>query len=295
MPTTVIEYRPPYDVDAMLNFLGRRCIAGVEMVDLSTRTYSRTVTLQQQGKRHAGWFSARFLNDGTNGLCAVEITISPSLADARPTVLARVREVLDLDADPQAINAAMGGSFPGCEGMRVPGTADGFELAVRAVLGQQITVAAARTLAARLVTQWGPDVQTPFAGLNRVFPSAQTLAAASAQTLGELGMVRQRQKALLGLADAVATGRLPLHAGADVQTTLQALQTIAGIGPWTANYIAMRALRWPDAFVAGDVALQKALGVRTGSASASARAAEQASAAWRPWRSYAVIRAWSRL
>jgi AraC family transcriptional regulator of adaptative response / DNA-3-methyladenine glycosylase II len=123
--------------------------------------------------------------------------------------------------------------------------------------------------------------------MTHLFPAPAVLAAASGETLGSLGIVRQRQSAIVAIAQAVASGALQLHAGADVPATLLQLKALPGIGDWTAQYIAMRALRWPDAFPAGDVALQKALGVAT------ARAAEAASQAWKPWRSYAVLRAWS--
>lgn len=287
------SYRPPYDVAAMLSFLARRCISGVEAVDMVQRSYTRTLRLQHGGCTLEGWFSARFFEPGSTAAHEVEITISESLSAALPPVLARVRALLDLDADPQAINARIGASFPGSEGLRVPGTVDGFELAVRAVLGQQVTVAAARTLTTRLVALLGTPVNTPHPGLNRCFPTAASLAQTTAANLGEMGIVRQRQQALLGLALSVVSGTLQLHPGADVDATMHALQELPGVGPWTANYIAMRALRWPDAFVAGDVALQNALGVRA--EKSPAKAAEAASAAWRPWRSYAVIRAWKML
>ncbi|HRA62885.1 MAG TPA: adenosine deaminase, partial [Burkholderiaceae bacterium] len=163
----------------------------------------------------------------------------------------------------------------------------------RAVLGQQITVAAARTLAQRLVQQWGEPIATPHSGLDRLFPSASALAVADAQMLGALGVVRQRQAAIQGLARAVADGQLRLAAGADVPATMAALKALPGIGDWTAHYIAMRALRWPDAFPSGDVALHKALGLQ--GQSQPARAAQALSQAWRPWRSYAVLRAWHSL
>jgi AraC family transcriptional regulator of adaptative response / DNA-3-methyladenine glycosylase II len=183
------------------------------------------------------------------------------------------------------------------EGQRVPGTLDGFELAVRAILGQQITIAAARTLTSRLVAHCGAALSTSFSGplaaLTHTFPSAERLATIPASELGELGIVRQRQQAICALAQAVVEGRIALHASVDIAATMAALHALPGIGAWTANYIAMRALRWPDAFVAGDVALQKALGVRD--AKHPAQAAETASLAWKPWRSYAVVRAWSLL
>jgi AraC family transcriptional regulator of adaptative response / DNA-3-methyladenine glycosylase II len=168
----------------------------------------------------------------------------------------------------------------------VPGTVDGFELAVRAVLGQQITVAAARTLGSRLVGRLRRGDRHAHRGPGPAVPTPAAIAAASGDALGQLGIVRQRQAAMQAIANEVASGRLALHAGADVPTTITALQALPGIGDWTAQYIAMRAMRWPDAFPSGDVALQKALGVTT-----AARPAE-ASQAWRPWRSYAVLRAW---
>lgn len=175
----------------------------------------------------------------------------------------------------------------------MPGCLDGFELAVRAILGQQITVAAARTLAARLVAQWGEPISTPWPPLQRLFPRPATLAAAPGEALGRLGIVRQRQAAIVALAQAVDQGQLDLQPHADVAASLAALRQLPGIGDWTAQYIAMRALRWPDAFPAGDVALHKALGLQ--GQPQPARAASHIAQAWRPWRSYGVIRAWDSL
>jgi len=275
-----LGYRPPYDTGAMLGFLGRRALRGMEAPD--GEGLVRTLRIVQGTQVHAGWLRLHF--DTTREHLALRV--SDSLAAVLPIVISRVRALLDLDAEPLAINAALNGHFPHGDGVRVPGTLDGFELAVRAVLGQQITVAAARTLGGRLVQAFGEPLATPFAGVDRLFPTPAALAAASGDALGQLGIVRQRQAALQALAREAAAGRLALHPGADVPATLHALQALPGIGDWTAQYIAMRALRWPDAFPAGDIALQKALGV------AGARAAAEASQAWRPWRSYAVLRAW---
>lgn len=282
-----LGYRPPYDVAAMLGFFKTRAIVGMEFVD--GNRLGRTLALDAGGQRHEGWIVAEF--DAAQP--QLVLRTSESLRGVLPLVIRRVRSAFDLDADPQAINARLHGSFPAGDGLRVPGSLSGYELAVRAVLGQQITVAAARTLAQRLVQRFGAPVQTPFPELNHAFPAAEVLAAAEGDALGQLGIVRQRQAAIVAIARAVVEGKVQLHPGADVQATVAALKELPGIGEWTAQYIAMRALRWPDAFPAGDVALHKALGVQQ--AKQPAREAEAASQAWKPWRSYAVIRAWSAL
>ena len=278
-----LGYRPPYDVREMLQFLQQRGIAGVEQIDQSTHTVARTLRLDDDTR---GWIACRFEPEQHR----VQVRVADSLAPQLPRVIARVRAWLDLDADPAAIHAVLGADFPALAGLRVPGTLDGFELAVRAVVGQQVTVAAARTLTTRLVERFGTPLATPIDGLTRLFPSPAALAAASGDELGQLGVVRQRQAAIHALAQAVSSGQIRLHAGADVAATMDALKALPGIGAWTADYIALRALRWPDAFPAGDVALQKALspdGQRL-----TARAAEGRAERWRPWRAYAVIRAW---
>ena len=185
--------------------------------------------------------------------------------------------------------------FPGSAGRRVPGALDSFAMAVRAVLGQQITVAAARTLARRVVERWGEPLATPHPMLTRVFPRPEVLARASADELGALGITRQRQAAIQALARALMNGDLQLSPGADVAATQAALVALPGIGDWTAQYLAMRALRWPDAFPAGDVALHLALGVRGAPPRERVRLTETRAESWRPWRAYAVIRAWATL
>ncbi len=278
-----LGYRPPYDVREMLQFLQQRGIAGVEQIDVAAHTVARTLRLDDDT---CGWVACRFEPEQHR----VQVRVAESLAPQLPRVIARVRAWLDLDADPAAIHAVLGADFPALAGLRVPGTLDGFELAVRAVVGQQVTVAAARTLTTRLVERFGTPLATPVDGLTRLFPTPAALAAASGDELGQLGLVRQRQAAIHALAQAVSSGQIRLHAGADVAATMDALKALPGIGAWTADYIALRALRWPDAFPSGDVALQKALspdGQRL-----TARAAESRAERWRPWRAYAVIRAW---
>lgn len=282
-------YRPPFNVQHLLDFFANRAIAGVESVDPAKGLIRRSVSLAHKGTMLRGWVEAQWAEERHR----VQLRISESLACALPVVLTRIRAWLDLDADPAAMDPMLCPDFAGSEGIRVPGTLDGLELAVRAILGQQITVKAARTLTARLVDHCGIPLARAPEGLARCFPDVATLAALSPDVLGSLGIVKQRQQAILSLAHAVQSGALHLQPGGDVAATMAQLQTLPGIGTWTAHYIALRALRWPDAFPSGDVALQSALGVRE--ASNPAAAAEARSQRWRPWRGYATVRAWQSL
>lgn len=287
-----LGYRPPYALAAMRDFLARRCVGGLSFVDDAQPDQAligQTLRVTAGAGSRCGWLTVRFDPEHHR----VALRISESLCEALPLVIARVRAWLDLDADPAVVDACLdadpllgAGDPAGRAGLRVPGCLDGFELAVRAVLGQQITVVAARTLCERLVNTFGEPVQTPWPALSRLFPTPAVLAGALPEQLGALGIVRQRQQAIIAIARAVATGDLRLEPGADPRQILPALTALPGVGDWTAQYVAMRALRWPDAFPAGDIALQKALGLR------GSREAEQRSLAWRPWRSYAVLRAW---
>jgi AraC family transcriptional regulator of adaptative response / DNA-3-methyladenine glycosylase II len=286
-----LAYRPPYDATAMLAFFAQRQLEGVEAVnvDAAAPTLARTMTLSQGGLRLNGWVQGQF--DATRA--RLNLRVSESLQPLLPLLLTKVRAWLDLDADPQAINTQLHAHFPQGDGLRLPGTLDGFELAVRAVLGQQISVAAARTLANRLVARWGEPLATPLAGLNRLFPSPEALAQASGDALGALGLTRQKQAAIQGIAQLLQNGQLRLEPGADVVATTAALRDLPGVGDWTAQYIAMRALSWPDAMPASDVALHRALGLQGQTRAAQATLA--VAQAWHPWRSYGVVRAWASL
>ena len=286
---TRLFWRPPLDANAMFTFLAQHQLPGMERIDVSTLSLTRSMRLEAGGAVHRGWLHAQLQPEA----CAVDITVSEGLQRVLPQVLWRVRALLDLDAEPHAINATLSADFPGGEGLRVPGCVDGFELAVRAVLGQQITVAAARTLAQRLLETFGEAIETPEQLVHRLFPTPQALIAAHSDELGALGIVRQRQAAIQALARGVADGSLDLSGHADLAQTLHRLQSISGIGPWTAQYIAMRALRSPDAWLVGDVALHLMLGLTPLRGIATNRAATERSLAWQPWRSYAVIRAWA--
>ncbi|HEX5034370.1 MAG TPA: AlkA N-terminal domain-containing protein, partial [bacterium] len=220
------------------------------------------------------------------------VELSCSLTPVLPALLGRVRHLFDLNARPDLIadrlkrQAALARAVAQNPGLRVPGAFDGFELALRAVLGQQVTVKAATTLAGRLAETFGDPVETPYPELNRLSPAPERIAAAKLRKLTDLGIVGSRAQSLLALARDVFAGRLVLEAGAPPDQILPKLLELRGIGPWTAHYIAMRALRWPDAFPKEDLALRKKLG------GASPAQAEALSQAWRPWRSYATLHLW---
>jgi AraC family transcriptional regulator of adaptative response / DNA-3-methyladenine glycosylase II len=285
-----LSWRPPFDAPALLGFLATRQVPGVEHISAGPAlVLERTARLTHAGSTHSGWFQVRIEPERQRLLLQASDGLHPAL----PALIWRVRALFDLDADPEAVNAVLHADFPSGDGLRLPGAFDGFELAVRAVLGQQVTVAAARTLATRLVQRLGEPLDTGHPSLNRLFPDAQAIAGADPSVLGELGIVRQRQAALQAIARAVQDGTLDLSASADPERCAQTLLALPGIGPWTAQYIAMRALRWPDAWPVGDVALTQALGLPAHRSAAAHRQAERAAERWRPWRSYAVIRAWA--
>jgi AraC family transcriptional regulator of adaptative response / DNA-3-methyladenine glycosylase II len=170
--------------------------------------------------------------------------------------------------------------------LRVPGAFDGFEVAVRAVLGQQVSVAAARTLAGRFAAAFGDALATPFAELTTVFPLPQRIASLRVDRIARLGVIAARAKSIIALARALAEGRLVLAPGVDIEATLERLRGLPGVGEWTAQYIALRALGWPDAFPHTDLGVMRALGERN-----SKRVLAHAEA-WRPWRAYAVMHLW---
>ena len=279
-----LAYRPPYDVAAVLDFFAQREVRGVEQVE--GLTLRRTVGWLHRGQRVTGWISARFVPERDE----VHVGASASLSPVLGAVMQRVRHALDLDADPALIDPVMALlPVPPRPGLRLTGVMDGFEGAVRVILGQQVTVKAARTLVHRLVDCLGEPIDTPFAALTHVFPHAQAVAAADPEVIGKLGIVRQRVRALQALARAVADGSIALHRGAPLDVTMDALRALPGIGEWTTQLIAMRALAWPDAWPASDIGLMNALGSR------DLKHLNAVAEPWRPWRAYAVMRLWHHL
>lgn len=279
--TLRLDYRPPFDWPALLAFLQRRALPGVETA--ADGVYQRFVELDGC----AGWVAVQPDAERPALSARVALTLAPRLMQ----VVARLRALFDLDARPELIaahlrdDALLRPLIAQRPGLRVPGAFDGFELAVRAVLGQQVSVDAATTVGARLVARFG---RTHGGGPVEVrsFPRAARLAAASVGDVAELGMPSARARTVVELARRVACGSIDLSLGTDAEFALEKLVAIPGIGAWTAHYVALRALRWPDAFPASDLVLRAALG------GVSERAAEQRSLAWRPWRAYAVMHLW---
>ncbi len=279
----LLAYRPPLHWEAMLEFLSGRCTAGVEQVEGGA--YRRTVRV---GKR-VGWVSVTVEPVRP----ALRVEVSSSLSAARRPLEARLRALFDLDLDPAEVAAALrrdrllAPSVRRNPGLRVNGAFDAFEAAVRVVLGQQVSVRAATTVAGRLAAALGEPVETPFPGLDRLAPTPAAVTAAGEDRVARVGMPGARARTLLALAGSIASGDLVLERGADPDQVRDRMLALPGVGPWTASLVAMRALGAPDAFPGGDLGVLRALGVK------SAREAEARAEAWRPWRAYAAMHLWN--
>ena len=283
--TVQLSYRPPYDWKGVIGFLAARALEGIEWV--TADSYARTVSFGDA----KGWI--RVTQSKKKHALMLEFT--HTLTPALPALLSRVRALFDLNARPDMISkhlakdAHLARAVKSNPGLRVPGAFNGFELGLRAILGQQVTVKAATTIACRFVAAFGEPIVTPFADLNRSTPLAARVAAASVDDIARLGIVSARARSIITLAAVQGSGALCLDGGAHHRPddSIKLLAELPGIGPWTAQYIAMRALRWPDAFPKEDIAVRNNLGGVT------ARAAEELSQGWRPWRSYAVMHLWA--
>jgi AraC family transcriptional regulator of adaptative response / DNA-3-methyladenine glycosylase II len=282
--TLQLSYRPPYDWKGILTFLSARALNGVEHV--TETSYARTVRLGEA----KGWIKVV----QAKAKHAVTVEFTHSLAPVLPALLSRVRALFDLNARPDLIakhlgrDARLASAIKSNPGLRVPGAFNGFELGLRAILGQQVTVKAATTIACRFVEAFGEPIATPFAELYRLTPLAARVATASVDDIARHGIIAARCRSIIALAQMQGSGGLSLDGGAhhNPEDSITRLAELPGIGPWTAHYIAMRALRWPDAFPKEDIAVRNNLGGVT------AREAEALSQPWRPWRSYAVMHVW---
>jgi AraC family transcriptional regulator of adaptative response / DNA-3-methyladenine glycosylase II len=287
-----LAYRPPFAWPELLAYLSRRAVPGVEFIDLQRMFYARTVAFGE----NTGWVQVERSAAGA----WLEVTLPAALAEVSWPMLTRLRAQFDLDANPANIDAHLRADpllAPGVArhpGLRVPGTWETFELAVRAVLGQQISVAGASTLAARLAAKFGQPMATPFADLNRLAPTARSLAAATPEEIATIGLPRARAATLHELARAAESGALAFGPAATVEDVIAAMRKIRGVGEWTAQYVAMRALRFPDAFPAADLGVRKAL-VPPGQPLPNEKQVVARAAAWRPWRAYATLQLWQTL
>lgn len=284
--TLRLPYRPPYAWEPLLAFLAARANPGVEAVAGSA--YLRTFRCGGS----EGWLTVRPASDPSESSLELRLHLAPGaeLGAGLMDTVERVRMQFDLEADPLRIASQLGQDprlaplVAAQPGLRVPGGFDGFELAVRAILGQQVSVKGATTLSGRLVQHFGKPLAASGARpaqLTHLFPSPDVLATAE---LTQIGIPKARAAALRGLADAVAAGRLMLSSSADVAQTVKTLLALPGVGPWTAQYIAMRVLRDPDAFPATDLVLARMLS-----------GGEPDAEPWRPWRAYAALYLWNSI
>ncbi|HEX7667529.1 MAG TPA: AlkA N-terminal domain-containing protein [Polyangiaceae bacterium] len=276
-----LDYRPPFDWEHLLEFLGDRATTGIERVERGK--YFRAVAID--GEVH----TVAVENDEERSRIVAHVPAA--LAPKTMEISARLRHLFDLDARPSVIEEVLlhdpmlAPRVKKQRGTRVPGAFDPFEIALRTVLGQQVTVKGATTLASRLVKAFGTNVD-PKSEIGWIFPAPERVASASIASIRALGMPESRAKTIQGVARAVADGVLDLSAGADPEHAARVMTSIHGVGNFTSHVVAMRALRWADAFPASDLGVRKALG------STSTKELERKSEAWRPWRAYAVIHLW---
>ena len=308
--TLRLAYRPPLAWRDMLVYLDGRATAGVEAVERMSvahaGVYMRSVALPVADRTVTGWLAVRQPAGQELAKKAhanvLLVTLSASLAPVLMPAMHRLRELFDLDADPARIashlerDALLAPVVAAVPGLRMPGAWDRFELALRAVLGQQISVAGASTLSGRLAARFGETIVTPCRNLHRIAPAPETLACADLADIAAIGLPKTRAATVRELARFAAAGGLRFAPGTPLNEAVSALDALPGIGPWTAHYIAMRALRHPDAFPAGDLGLRKALGELAGADGlASERTLMLRAEAWRPWRAYAAAYLWRSL
>ncbi len=288
----LLGYAPPYPWEQLLDFLSLRAIPGVEVV--YDGEYCRTVSLPDE-EQHivSGWLSVGHLPEKE----ALRLTVSSSLQAVIPQLISRVCGLFDLSCDPDDVYESLSimkeidPSLP-VHGTRLPGCFDPYEMAVRAILGQQITVKAACTLAGRFAQGYGVPLPCKLPGLDRSFPTPEKILSLEGpieDQLGPLGITRIRSQAILGLSEIFAPGEKDFSIYMEPEAAMKKLREIPGIGVWTAQYIAMRALEWKDAFPDTDYGVKKALAPR------NRKEILALAEGWRPWRGYATMNLWNSL
>ncbi|MGZ3157560.1 MAG: AlkA N-terminal domain-containing protein [Burkholderiaceae bacterium] len=293
-----LAYRPPYDWHTMMRYMAGRAIQGVEMVDISasSASYARSVRIGAA----EGWLRVTHDPDKQQ----VQLEIAHTLIPVSMQLVSRVRNQFDLDANPAIVEAhlqldpVLAKKIRAKPGVRMTGAFDFFEIAVRAILGQQISVAGATTLSGRLVQKFGTPAHTPIAGITHHFPQPELLASIAVSDIAQIGLPKKRAETICNLAQFAAQGGFNIKLGTTLDATVAHLKSVPGIGDWTAQYIALRALRFPDAFPVGDLGLQKAM-AHDGAMNmpSSVRLTEKQlalrAATWAPWRGYAAFILWN--
>lgn len=295
-----LSYRPPMQWQTLLHFLAHRAVPGAEHVDEALGAYARTWR-STSDPAIVGWWSVRPASvvpaSPSAGPGRLDVELSDSLAPVAAEVLATIRRIFDLDSQPSVVDAALAQDptlaplVARRPGLRIPGAGDGFEIAMRAILGQQVSVKAAGTLAERTASAFGEALPIPapesLPQLKRLAPTAARMARATVDEVAAIGLPGARAAAILHLAREVNSGKLRIGPSPDPAGLIAQLLACPGIGPWTAHYVAMRAMPWPDAFPAGDLILRRALGDVT------ERQAAERSKRWSPWRAYAALHLWT--
>lgn len=291
--TASLPYLEPYRYDLLCGFLQFRAIEGVECV--SEDVYQRTVRLDNGAEQAVGWIEVQNIPEQSK----LKLQVTPGLESAFEQIVCKTKLLFDTESSPTEIERGLEDFYSRVNpvmhvpGVRLPCSFDGFEMTIRAVLGQQITVKAANTLAGRLAAEFGDPYPTPDelpaeGGLSTLFPKPAAFGAEdAAERLGQLGVIRQRAEAICTIAQMLEEGTLELRSGADPIQNAKTLQSVKGIGPWTAQYVMMRAFAYSDGFPATDYGIKHAFpGLKP-------REIEKLSEAWKPYRSYAVMSIWS--
>jgi AraC family transcriptional regulator of adaptative response / DNA-3-methyladenine glycosylase II len=299
--TLRLAYRAPFAWETMLDYLHGRAIAGVEAIESrgNERYYVRSIRFTHEQQHLEGWMTVTHLSKEQQ----LEVTVSSQFSPVLMQLLDKVRQQFDLDANPAVIeqhlscDPLLDKQIKRTPGLRVPGVFNHIELAIRAVLGQQVSVAGATTLAARLVKRYGQPIATPFTNITHHFPEPATLATQGVDEMAQIGLPKARAATIIAIAQFARDGGLIFAPGATLDQVIAQLKTVRGIGEWTAQYIALRALRFPDAFPAGDLGLQKAAAVDVKDSAGRITEAQLLKRAHSlsPWRGYAALLLWQSL